>query len=62
MEQINLGSLPDGAGGDSLRVAFEKCNDNFSGLDERLKQLLKQLLQKTEQLERELEQLKRSRP
>lgn len=61
MEQINLGSLPDGAGGDSLRVAFEKCNDNFSGLDERLKQL-KQLLQKTEQLERELEQLKRSRP
>lgn len=58
MEQINLGSLPDGAGGDSLRVAFEKCNDNFSGLDERLKQLL----QKTEQLERELEQLKRSRP
>ncbi|WP_155730380.1 hypothetical protein [Eikenella corrodens] len=58
MEQINLGSLPDGAGGDSLRVAFEKCNDNFSGLDERLKQLL----QKTEQLERELAQLKRSRP
>ena len=58
MEQINLGSLPDGAGGDSLRVAFEKCNDNFSGLDERLKQLL----QKTEQLERELEQLKQSRP
>ena len=58
MEQINLGSLPDGAGGDSLRVAFEKCNDNFSGLDERLMQLL----QKTEQLERELAQLKRSRP
>lgn len=58
MEQINLGSLPDGAGGDSLRVAFEKCNDNFSGLDERLKQLL----QKMEQLERELAQLKRSRP
>lgn len=58
MEQINLGSLPDGAGGDSLRVAFEKCNDNFSGLDERLKQLL----QRTEQLERELAQLKRSRP
>lgn len=58
MEQINLGRLPDGAGGDSLRVAFEKCNDNFSGLDERLKQLL----QKTEQLERELAQLKRSRP
>ena len=58
MEQINLGSLPDGAGGDSLRVAFEKCNDNFSGLEERLKQLL----QKTEQLERELAQLKRSRP
>nr|DAK56036.1 MAG TPA: hypothetical protein [Caudoviricetes sp.]DAS29562.1 MAG TPA: hypothetical protein [Caudoviricetes sp.] len=58
MEQINLGSLPDGAGGDSLRVAFEKCNDNFSGLDERLKQLL----QKTEQLERELAQLKQSRP
>lgn len=58
MEQINLGSLPDGAGGDSLRVAFEKCNDNFSGLDERLKQLL----QKTEQLERELAQLKGSRP
>lgn len=58
MEQINLGSLPDGAGGDSLRVAFEKCNDNFSRLDERLKQLL----QKTEQLERELAQLKRSRP
>lgn len=58
MEQINLGSLPDGAGGDSLRVAFEKCNDNFSGLDERLKQLL----QKTEQLERELAQLQRSRP
>ena len=58
MEQINLGSLPDGAGGDSLRVAFEKCNDNFSGLDERLKQLL----QKTEQLEAELAQLKRSRP
>jgi hypothetical protein len=58
MEQINLGSLPDGAGGDSLRVAFEKCNDNFSGLDERLKQLL----QKTEELERELAQLKRSRP
>jgi hypothetical protein len=58
MEQINLGSLPDGAGGDSLRVAFEKCNDNFSGLDERLKQLL----QKTEQLERDLAQLKRSRP
>ena len=58
MEQINLGSLPDGAGGDSLRVAFEKCNDNFSGLDERLKQLLL----KTEQLERELAQLKRSRP
>ena len=58
MEQVNLGSLPDGTGGDSLRVAFEKCNDNFSGLDERLKQLL----QKTEQLERELAQLKRSRP
>ena len=58
MEQINLGSLPDGAGGDSLRVAFEKCNDNFSGLDERLKQLL----QKMEQLESELAQLKRSRP
>ncbi|WP_156503691.1 hypothetical protein [Eikenella halliae] len=58
MEQINLGSLPDGAGGDSLRVAFEKCNDNFSGLGERLKQLL----QKTEQLERELAQLKQSRP
>lgn len=58
MEQINLGNLPDGAGGDSLRVAFEKCNDNFSGLDERLKQLL----QKTEQLERELAQLKQSRP
>lgn len=58
MEQINLGSLPDGAGGDSLRVAFEKCNDNFSGLDERLKQLS----QKTEQLERELAQLKRSLP
>ena len=58
MEQINLGSLPDGAGGDSLRVAFEKCNDNFSGLDERLKQLL----QKTEQLERELAQLQQSRP
>ena len=58
MEQINLGSLPDGAGGDSLRVAFEKCNDNFSGLDERLKELL----QKTEQLERELAQLKQSRP
>lgn len=58
MEQINLGSLPDGAGGDSLRVAFEKCNDNFSGLDERLKQLL----QKTEQLEHELAQLKQSRP
>ena len=58
MEQINLGSLPDGAGGDSLRVAFEKCNDNFSDLDEQLKQLL----QKTEQLERELAQLKRSRP
>ena len=32
MEQINLGSLPDGAGGDSLRVAFEKCNDNFTEL------------------------------
>ena len=58
MEQINLGSLPDGAGGDSLRVAFEKCNDNMSGLDERLKQLLL----KTEQLERELAQLKQSRP
>ena len=58
MEQINLGSLPDGAGGDSLRVAFVKCNDNFSGLDERFKQLL----QKTEQLERELAQLKQSRP
>ena len=32
MEQINLGSLPDGTGGDSLRVAFEKCNDNFTEL------------------------------
>ena len=50
--------MPDGAGGDSQRVAFEKFNDNLSGLDERLKQLL----QKTEQLERELAQLKRSRP
>ena len=37
MEQINLGSLPDGAGGDSLRVAFEKCNDNFTEVAEQLK-------------------------
>ena len=29
MEQVNLGSLPDGTGGDSIRVGFQKCNDNF---------------------------------
>lgn len=37
MEQINLGSLPDGAGGDSIRVGFQKCNDNFAEVAEQLK-------------------------
>lgn len=36
MEQINLGAVPDGAGGDSVRVAFEKCNDNFKELAEQV--------------------------
>ena len=37
MEQINLGSLPDGTGGDSIRVGFQKCNDNFTEVAEKLK-------------------------
>ena len=37
MEQINLGSLPDGTGGDSIRVGFQKCNDNFTEVAEQLK-------------------------
>lgn len=37
MEQINLGSLPDGTGGDSIRVGFQKCNDNFLEVSEQLK-------------------------
>ena len=37
MEQVNLGSLPDGTGGDSIRVGFQKCNDNFLEVAEQLK-------------------------
>ena len=37
MEQVNLGSLPDGTGGDSIRVGFQKCNDNFAEVAEKLK-------------------------
>ena len=37
MEQVNLGSLPDGTGGDSIRVGFQKCNDNFLEVEEKLK-------------------------
>lgn len=37
MEQVNLGSLPDGTGGDSIRVGFQKCNDNFLEVSEQLK-------------------------
>ena len=37
MEQVNLGSLPDGTGGDSIRVGFQKCNDNFTEIAEQLK-------------------------
>ena len=37
MEQVNLGSLPDGTGGDSIRVGFQKCNDNFLEVAEKLK-------------------------
>ena len=37
MEQVNLGSLPDGTGGDSIRVGFQKCNDNFTEVAEQLK-------------------------
>lgn len=37
MEQVNLGSLPDGTGGDSIRVGFQKCNDNFIEVAEKLK-------------------------
>ena len=37
MEQVNLGSLPDGTGGDSIRVGFQKCNDNFTEVAEKLK-------------------------
>ena len=37
MEQVNLGSLPDGMGGDSIRVGFQKCNDNFTKVAEQLK-------------------------
>lgn len=37
MEQVNLGSLPDGTGGDSIRVGFQKCNDNFTKVAEQLK-------------------------
>lgn len=37
MEQVNLGSLPDGTGGDSIRVGFQKCNDNFAEVAEQLK-------------------------
>lgn len=37
MEQVNLGSLPDGTGGDSIRVGFQKCNDNFAEVVEKLK-------------------------
>lgn len=36
MEQVNLGSLPDGTGGDSIRVGFQKCNDNFTEVAEKL--------------------------
>ena len=37
MDQVNLGSLPDGTGGDSIRVGFQKCNDNFLEVAEQLK-------------------------
>ena len=37
MDQVNLGSLPDGTGGDSIRVGFQKCNDNFLEVEEKLK-------------------------
>lgn len=37
MDQVNLGSLPDGTGGDSIRVGFQKCNDNFLEVAEKLK-------------------------
>ncbi|WP_153717700.1 gp53-like domain-containing protein [Eikenella corrodens] len=37
MEQVNLGTLPDGTGGDSIRVGFQKCNDNFLEVAEQLK-------------------------
>ena len=37
MDQVNLGSLPDGTGGDSIRVGFQKCNDNFAEVEEKLK-------------------------
>ena len=37
MDQVNLGSLPDGTGGDSIRVGFQKCNDNFTEVAEKLK-------------------------
>ncbi|QED92841.1 hypothetical protein [Eikenella exigua] len=58
MEQINLGSLPNGAGGDSIRVGFQKCNDNFteltgkvgSGSDEELKQIKKAAAELTERV------------
>lgn len=29
---INVGSVPNGEAGDPIRVAFNKCNDNFSEL------------------------------
>lgn len=29
---INVGSVPNGDAGDPIRVAFNKCNDNFSEL------------------------------
>ena len=37
MDQVNLGTLPDGTGGDSIRVGFQKCNDNFLEVAEKLK-------------------------
>lgn len=29
---INVGSVPNGESGDPIRIAFKKCNDNFTEL------------------------------
>jgi hypothetical protein len=37
IQNINLGTAPSGADGDSVRTAFGKCQNNFTDLDTRVK-------------------------